>query len=145
LATWIGLALPRLLVRLPYGAATDPVESFAFEELAGDRRHEHYLWGNPAYALAFLTAQAFSEEGWEMEVASRLVIEDLPSHVYRDEDGEAQQQACAEVWLSESVAEAILDRGVMPILSYRNRNAARLLRWQSVSMPPKALAGIMTT
>ncbi|MDD5367224.1 MAG: type VI secretion system contractile sheath large subunit [Gallionellaceae bacterium] len=143
LAAWIGLALPRLLARLPYGAATDPVESFAFEEMAGDRRHEHYLWGNPAYALAFLAGQAFSEEGWEMDVAARLMIEDLPSHVYRDEDGEPKQQACAEVWLSEAVAEAILDRGVMPILSYRNRNAARLLRWQSVAMPPKALAGIM--
>lgn len=144
LAQWIGLALPRLLVRLPYGAATDPVESFAFEELAGDRRHEDYLWGNPAYALAYLAAQAYSEEGWEMDVGARLLIEDLPSHIYRDEDGEPKQQACAEVWLSEAIAEVILDRGVMPILSYRNRNAARLLRWQSVSSPPKALAGIMS-
>lgn len=142
LAVWIGLALPRLLVRLPYGAASDPIETFAFEEMAGDRRHEHYLWGNPAYALAFLAAQAYSEEGWEMDVGARLVIEDLPSHVYRNEDGEAEQQACAEVWLSETVAEAILDRGVMPILSYRNRNAARLLRWQSIALPPTALAGL---
>lgn len=142
-AEWIGLAMPRLLVRLPYGAGTDPIESFAFEEMAEDRRHEHYLWANPAYALAFLAGQVFSEEGWDMDVATRLVIEDLPSHVYCDAEGEPMQQPCAEVWLSESAAEAILAQGVMPILSYRNRNAARLLRWQSIASPPKALAALM--
>jgi type VI secretion system protein ImpC len=144
-AEWLGLALPRLLVRLPYGAAIDPIESFAFEEMAGDRRHEHYLWGNPAYALAFLAGQAYTEAGWDMMVADHLEIDDLPSHVYRDEDGEPRQQACAEAWLSEAVAEAILDRGVMPLLSYRNRNAARLLRWQSLALPAKALAGVLST
>jgi len=141
-AAWIGLALPRLLARLPYGAATDRIESFSFEEMADGRLHEHYLWGNPAYALAYLAGQAFSEEGRQADVTGRLLIEGLPSHVYRDADGEPAQQPGAEIWLSESAAEALLDCGLMPLLSYRNRDAARLLRWQSISSPSQGLAGL---
>lgn len=142
-AVWLGLAMPHLLVRLPYGSATDPVESFAFEELADGRTHAHYLWGNPVYALAMLVGQAFAEDGWQMAVSDRLEITSLPSHVYRDEEGEPRQQPCAEVWLSEAAAESLLDRGIMPLLSYRNRDAVRLLRWQSVAVPARALAGVL--
>jgi len=139
-ASYVGLALPRILVRLPYGAGIDPIESFAFEELPATREHEAYLWGNPAFALALLAAQAFQEEGWAMALEGHVDATGLPAHVYR-EDGEARQQPCAEVLLSESMGEAILMRGIMPLLSYRNRDAARLLRWQSVADPASPLQG----
>lgn len=139
-APWIGLALPGILARLPYGASTDPITSFAFEELPASRDHEAYLWGNPAFALALLAAQAFQDDGWNMDPDSRLDITDLPSHTYR-EDGETYQQPCAELLMSESAGTAVAQRGIMPLLSYRNRNAARLLRWQSMSDPPRPLQG----
>jgi type VI secretion system protein ImpC len=142
-APWIGLALPRVLARLPYGAKTDPIESFEFEELGASRDHEAYLWSNPAFALALLAGQAFQEDGWAMDLDSRLVIADLPSHTYQ-EDGEAKLQPCAEVLLSEPTAEIILAHGIMPLMSYRNRNAARLLRWQSLAKPAQALRGALT-
>ncbi len=66
--------------------------------------------------------------------------EELPAHTF-DEEGEAKMQACAEVYLSEQAAGKILDRGIMPLLSYRNRNAVRLAHLQSLSDPPTALAG----
>ncbi|MEO8751097.1 MAG: type VI secretion system contractile sheath large subunit [Casimicrobiaceae bacterium] len=136
----IGLALPRILARLPYGAASDPIESFAFEELPQVRDHEAYLWGNPAFALALLAGQAFEEDGWDLDLERHIDAAGLPTHIYR-EDGEAKQQPCAEVLISESAGEAILARGLMPLLSYRNRDAARLLRWQSVAEPAQALQG----
>ena len=140
-APWIGLALPRVLARLPYGAKSDPIESFEFEELGTSRDHEAYLWGNPAFALALLAGQAFQEDGWAMDLDRRLDVADLPSHAYREE-GEAKLQPCAEVLLSESAGEAILAHGIMPLMSYRNRNAARLLRWQSLADPAQALQGV---
>lgn len=140
LAPWVGLALPRILQRLPYGKATDPVAAFGFEEFAGERVHEHYLWGSAAFALALLAGRAFQEDGWEMMLDTQSDLDDLPSHVYR-EDGEPHQQPAAEVLMSEPAAQAALERGVMPFMSYRNRNAARLLRWQSIASPPVALAG----
>jgi type VI secretion system protein ImpC len=137
---WIGLALPRVLLRLPYGRQTDPIEAFAFEELPGARHHEAYLWGNPAFACALLIGQAFQDNGWELQPGDRLDLADLPAHSYT-EDGESRLKPCAEVLLSQRAAEAVLARGVMPLLSHRNANAVRLMRCQSLADPPTALAG----
>ncbi|WP_295387581.1 type VI secretion system contractile sheath large subunit [uncultured Thiodictyon sp.] len=138
-APWIGLAAPRILVRLPYGKDSDPIGAFAFEELAV-REHADYLWGSPALALALLAGQAFMESGWELDLETGRDLGDLPSHIYRDE-GAAQQQPCAEIAMGEAAGAAVLRAGVMPLLSYRNRNAARLLRWQSIADPARVLAG----
>jgi type VI secretion system protein ImpC len=140
-APWIGLALPRILARQPYGKGSDPITAFAFEELA-PRTHEGYLWGSPVFALALLAGRAFMEAGWNMDLTAGLDIGDLPSHSFRDAEGESQQQPCAEVAMSEPAGEAVLRLGAMAILSYRNRNAARLLRWQSIAEPPAPLQGL---
>ena len=66
--------------------------------------------------------------------------EDLPAHAYV-EDGEKRMQACAESHLSERAGQALLQRGLIPLLSYANRNAIRVMRLQSVAEPPRALAG----
>lgn len=138
-APWIGLSLPRILARLPYGQDSDPIGAFAFEEMAL-REHTAYLWGSPAFALALLVGQAFSEDGWDLDLETGRDLDDLPSHIYREE-GEAQQQPCAEIAMGEAAGAAVLLRGLMPLLSYRNRNAARLLRFQSIADPARVLAG----
>ena len=139
-APWIGLALPRVLLRLPYGRASDPVASFPFEELAPGREHESYLWGNGALACALLIGRAFQSRGWDMEPGDELELDDLPSHIY-DEGGEKCLQACAEAHLSERAAQAILNAGLMPLVSYKNRNAVRVPRFQSISSPAQPLSG----
>ncbi len=139
-ASWIGLAHPRILLRLPYGKDSDALDSFEFEELGQEREHESYLWGNPASACAMLIAAAYQTNGWTMEPGDYLDMEDLPAHTFEEED-ETRMMACAEVFLTERAAEAMLDRGLMPLISYRNRNAVRLMRFQSIAEPCKALAG----
>jgi type VI secretion system protein ImpC len=139
-AGWLGLALPRMLLRLPYGKQTDRIEHFNFEEADGQLDHEHYLWGNAAFGLALLLGQAFNAEGWDMEPGERLELDDLPAHTFR-RDGEAQMQACAETWLSDRAADAMLASGLMPLRSLRDRPAARFQRCQSLAQPPRALSG----
>jgi type VI secretion system ImpC/EvpB family protein len=139
-ARWLGLAMPRVLMRLPYGKSTDPTDRFAFEELKDARTHEHLLWGSPALACVLLLGRSFMEEGWDMEPGGQLEVDDLPAYT-RNEDGESRLQACAEAFLSERAAQAILDRGVMPFLSFRNRSAIRVMRLQSLASPPAPLAG----
>jgi type VI secretion system protein ImpC len=139
-AAWLGLALPRILLRLPYGKRSDAVEHFDFEELTPARDHEAYLWGNPAMACALLIGRTFLERGWEMEPGDERDVGDLPAHVY-EHDGEKRLQACAEAYLSERAGEAMLARGLMPFLSLNHQNAARLLRFQSLAEPAQALAG----
>ena len=140
IAPWIGLALPRFLLRLPYGKHAEPVEQLDFEELKPGHDHEAYLWGNPAFACALLLGMAFEARGGSMAPGDVLEIDDLPFHVY-EENGEKTAKACAEIYLTERAAEAMLNMGLMPLVSYRNRNAARVLRFQSIAEPAGALAG----
>jgi type VI secretion system protein ImpC len=140
-APWVGLALPRFLLRLPYGAKTDPVERFAFEEFSAAAGHEAYLWGNPALACAEVIARAFLADGPNLSIEGPQEIDDLPAHV-RDHDGERRLQPCAEFSLPIGVGQELLQRGLIPLLSYANRNAVRVVGVQSIADPPRALAGL---
>lgn len=139
-APWIGLVAPRLLLRLPYGKATDPIEQFAFEEQAGAPVHETLLWGAGSLALAQLAGQAFTEGGWELAPDHVTELADLPAYTFRRNE-EAELQPCAEAWLGERACQALLKRGLMPLLSHHQRAAVRLMRMQSIADPPCALAG----
>jgi type VI secretion system protein ImpC len=139
-ASAIGLALPRFLLRLPYGKKTDPIESFDFEEMPGSPLHQDYLWGNPAFACALLLAQSFNEYGWDMRSGVHAQIEGLPLHVY-EQDGESELKPCAEALLTEDAAERILENGLMPLVSVKERDAIRLMRFQSIADPLRPLAG----
>jgi type VI secretion system protein ImpC len=136
----LGLALPRFLLRSPYGKDADPVEQFAFEEMAGGSFHENYLWGNPAVACVYLLGRAFNHSGWDFHPGALQEIEGLPLHVFA-QDGDRQMQPCAEAWLTDRAAEAILRQGLMPLVSVRGRDAVRLPGFLSVASPAQLLAG----
>jgi type VI secretion system protein ImpC len=136
-ADFIGLALPRFLLRLPYGEHTSPLETFEFEEFSGLPDHEGYLWGNPAFAVALLMAQSFGEAG--RVVGSVAQLDGLPLHIYKA-DGEAVSQPCAEVLLTEDEVECILESGIIPLVSYKGRDSVRIARFQSIACPLRELA-----
>jgi type VI secretion system protein ImpC len=143
-AAWLGLAMPRFLLRLPYGKQTDPVERFAFQELHSPPAHENYLWGNSALLCALLLAQSFSEASWEMRPGMHQEVDGLPLHVFK-RDGESVAKPCAEALLTEPAVERMLDLGVMPLVSPVSRDAARVVRFQSLASPPAPLAGPWAT
>jgi len=136
----IGLALPRFVLRLPYGKKTSSLESFDFEEFTESAGHEDYLWGNPAFVLALLLAQSFSGSGWEMRVGDVAELSGLPLHISR-KDGNPEMKPCAEVLLTEDAVEQIVNSGLMSLVSFKNRDAVRVARFQSIADPPAALAG----
>jgi type VI secretion system protein ImpC len=139
-ASYLGLALPRFLLRLPYGADTDPTEQFNFEEMPAEPHHDYYLWGNPSFACVCLLAQAFSHYGWDLRPGAIQYIEGLPLHIYK-EHGETRVKPCAEVALTERAVESIIEKGIMPLLSFKNQDKVRLARFQSLANPPTNLIG----
>lgn len=139
-ASSVGLALPQFLLRLPYGKDTDPIEQFDFEETTGAHAHDDYLWGNPSFACVYLLAQAFSAAGWDMRAGDFQEIDGLPLHVF-EKDGESQAKPCAEVLLSLRAAEAILNKGLMPLLTMKGTDTIRLAMFQSIADPPTPLVG----
>lgn len=139
-ASWLGLGLPRFLLRLPYGKDTVPIERFPFEEMPGRPEHQFYLWGNPAVACAYLLGASFAKAGWNFRPGLEREIGDLPLHVFHA-DGAARTQPCAEILMSEKSLEELLDSGLMPLASERNRDIIRLVRFQSIADPPAPLSG----
>ena len=139
-ARFVGLTLPRFLLRLPYGRDTEPVELFQFEEILDPSAHENYLWGNTAFACVLLLAESFAEQGWELRPGTLSEISGLPVYVYAVE-GEPRTLPCAEVLLTETAAGKMMEEGFMPLASLKDQPAVRLVRFQSIADPVSALAG----
>ncbi len=125
-ARYLGLAAPRFLLRLPYGRQTDPAERFEFEEVEGELAHEQYLWGNPVFVCLVRLAGAGDSTG-------------LPLHVF-ERDGEKRIKPCAETLLPSGVIEAMLERGIMPVVALSGRDSVRVARLQSIAEPAAPLA-----
>jgi len=138
-APWIGLAAPRVLLRLPYGKRSDPCSAFAFEEFPGTPEHSQFLWGAGSLAISLLLGRAFTQRGWAFEPGDEREIGDLPAYHFM-RDGEGEMQACAESYLGDQAGQALLEAGLMPVLSHKNRNAVTVMRFQSIAEPAQPLA-----
>jgi type VI secretion system protein ImpC len=134
----VGLALPGMLLRLPYGKKGEPVERFDFEE---QPQAEEYLWGSAALACATLIGKSFGEAGgWDFSPGDINSLDELPVPV-AERDGELVQIPSAEAWLSEPKVDAIIREGFMPLVPEIGRGSVRLPRFQSIASPAAPLAG----
>ncbi len=131
-AAAIGLAVPRVMMRLPYGARTEPLDRFDFEEIPGEPSPGDYLWGSPAVVCACMLAQAYSERSWGFTPGAVNEIGSLPLHVYKH-DGESKMTPCAEGWLSDGDAEDLVAAGIIPVMSIRGRDAVRVEQFVALS------------
>ena len=138
-AQWVALAAPRVLLRRPYGAKSDPVEAFAFEELTGPPEPRELLWGSSSLALAILIGRAFTASGWDMTPGDERELGDLPAYSFV-RDGEREMQPCGERFLTERDIDTLAKSGLVPIASRRDRNGVVAVRFQSVADPPAPLA-----
>jgi type VI secretion system protein ImpC len=137
-AAYLGLLMPRFLLRQPYGAGSDPIEAFPFEEMLSQPEHESYLWGSSAVLCGYLLADAFATEGCEPDPWLGGEIIGLPMHTFTA-DGETHVKPCAEAWLSDKAADVILNLGIMPVTSIRGRNAVEVKALRAFALPPKPL------
>lgn len=128
-AAFIGLCYPRILLRLPYGKKREPVDAFAFEEFDDAPNHEQLLWGNSAFGFARLLVR--QQSGYQGDGAND--IEGLPALVCLKED-EQHLYACGEWFLSEQKMNKLLTAGIMPFISFHNRNGVRLIASQSLEL-----------
>ncbi len=140
-AEYICLLAPRIVGRQPYGAGSDPIERFQFEEIPAPYEHGRYLWLNPAYAFVALVHGALvSNElpvsgpvGNRTRPLADITLESLPVHTFPTDDGKAMK-ACAESFLTEKVVEALSDQGIAALASIRNTDRARIWRGRSIKM-----------
>lgn len=135
---YVGLAMPRFLGRLPYGAKTDPVEAFAFEEDTDGSDHSKYGWVNAAYGMAVNINRSFKEYGWCSRirgVESGGAVQNLPSHTFPTDDGGIDQKCPTEIAISDRREAELAKNGMMPLIHRKNTDVAAFIGAQSLHKP----------
>ena len=123
-AAHVGLALPRFLLRLPYGRDTRPIDSFPFEEMPAEPVHAHYLWGPASLAcLPLLVNEPIKDE---------LELDDLPLHTYKA-DSAWKMTPAAELWMTEAEVSALVELGLMPLVSDQDTGRVRLSGFRAIN------------
>jgi type VI secretion system protein ImpC len=139
-ARYTALCLPRVLARLPYGAKTEPVEEFAFEEQTDGHAGEKYAWMNAAYAMAANINRAFKEYGWTVRirgVASGGEVENLPTHIFPTDDGDVDMKCPTEIAIGDRREAELSKLGLLPLIHRKNTDKAAFIGAQSLYKPKK--------
>jgi type VI secretion system protein ImpC len=135
---YIGFAMPRFLARLPYGAKTDPVEEFDFEEDAEGADHQKYTWANSAYAMATNINKSFKLYGWCSRIRgieSGGSVEGLPTHTFPSDDGGVDMKCPTEIAISDRREAELANNGFMPLIHKKNSDFAAFIGAQSLQKP----------
>jgi type VI secretion system protein ImpC len=135
---YVGLAMPRFLSRMPYGAKTNPVEEFEFEEDTSGADSSKYTWANSAYAMAVNINRAFKLYGWCSRirgVESGGAVEGLPVHTFPSDDGGVDMKCPTEIAISDRREAELAKNGFMPLIHRKNSDIAAFIGAQSLNKP----------
>ncbi len=135
---YLALAMPRFLGRHPYGAKTDPVEEFAFEEDTEGADSGKYAWVNAAYGMATNITKSFKQYGWCTRirgVESGGAVENLPTHTFPSDDGGVDMKCPTEIAISDRRESELANNGLMPLVHRKNSDLAAFIGAQSLHKP----------
>lgn len=128
-ARYIGLTMPRVLARLPYGAETVPVKGFDYEEdVAAD--HNKYTWMNAAFAMGVNINRSHKLYGWGTQirgVESGGTVTNLPVHTFPTDDGSVAMKCPTEIAIDDRREAELAKLGLMPILHRKNTDLAAFI------------------
>ncbi len=136
-ARYIGLTMPRVLGRLPYGPDTAPVRSFNYIEQVKGPDHDRYLWTNASFAFAANMVKSFIKNGWCVQIRGPQAggaVTDLPIHLYDLGTGN-QVKIPSEVMIPETREFEFANLGFIPLSYYKNRDYACFFSANSVQKP----------
>ncbi|WP_312582292.1 type VI secretion system contractile sheath large subunit [Atlantibacter hermannii] len=134
---YIGLTMPRVLGRLPYGPDTVPVRSFNYIEEVKGPDHEKYLWTNASFAFAANMVRSFINNGWCVQIRGPQAggaVQDLPIHLYDLGTGN-QVKIPSEVMIPETREFEFANLGFIPLSYYKNRDYACFFSANSTQKP----------
>jgi type VI secretion system protein ImpC len=135
---YVGLCVPHILMRLPYGRDTKPVDGFNYEEAVDGTDHSKYLWGNAAYALGTRLTTAFAMHGWCAAirgVEGGGLVEGLPAHNFRTDEGDIALKCPTEIAITDRREKELADLGFVPLVHCKNTDYAAFFSIQSAQKP----------
>lgn len=134
---YLALTMPRFLGRPTYGAKTEPVEEFDFEEETGGE-HDSHLWVNAAYAMGVRITEAFSTWGWCTRirgVESGGTVESLPTAMFPTDDGGVDMKCPTEIAISDRREAELSQSGLMAMIHRKNTDQATFIGAQTAHRP----------
>ena len=137
---YVALTLPHILMRLPYGKETVPVEAFHFEEDVDGTDHSKYLWANAAYALGTRITDAFARHGWCVAirgVEGGGLVEGLPAHTFQTDEGDVALKCPTEIAITDRREKELSDLGLVPLVHCKGTDYAAFFGTQSCQKPKK--------
>ena len=135
---YLGLCMPRFLSRLPYGAKTNPVDEFDFEEDVVGPDASQYTWSNSAYAMGMNINKAFADYGWCTRirgVESGGLVEGLPCHTFLSDGGGMEMKCPTEIAISDRREAELAKGGFIPLLHRKHTDNAVFMGAQSFNRP----------
>ena len=135
---YLGLCMPRFLARAPYGAKTNPVEEFDFEEDTAGADHARYSWANAAYAMATNINRSYKLYGWGSRIRgieSGGAVENLPLHTFPSDDGGVDQKCPTEIAISDRREAELSKAGLLSLIHRKNSDFAAFIGAQSLHKP----------
>jgi type VI secretion system protein ImpC len=135
---YVALTCPRVLMRLPYGKDTSPVDGFNYEEAVDGTEHSKYLWGNAAFALAAKMTQAFATYGWCVAirgVEGGGLVDGLPSHTFRTDEGDVALKCPTEIAITDRREKELADQGLVSLVHCKGTDKAAFFSIQSCNKP----------
>ncbi|MGD8568703.1 MAG: type VI secretion system contractile sheath large subunit [Gammaproteobacteria bacterium] len=144
---FVSLVMPRVLARLPYGAATKPIEAFDYEEADMDsagrhteKAHDEYCWMNAAYTMGSVLTRSFAEHGWCTSIRGAEnggKVQGLPSHIFISDDGDTDQKCPTEIGITDRREAELSKLGFLPLCHYKNTDYAVFFGGQTAQKPKK--------
>ncbi|MEI9893467.1 MAG: type VI secretion system contractile sheath large subunit [Chthoniobacter sp.] len=132
---YLGLACPRFLLRLPYGAKTEPIDAFDFEEFTAKTGLRGMLWGNPAVIAGLLLGETFARQGAKMQLGSVLSVGDMPFHYFTDNEGDQVALPCTERLIVARLSTLLSTQALIPLVCMKGAPEVRLGGFGSVAGP----------
>jgi type VI secretion system protein ImpC len=135
---YVTLLLPHILLRLPYGPDTVPVEGFNFQEDVDGRDHKKYLWGNPAWALGQRITNAFALYGWCAAirgVEGGGIVEGLPTHTFKTDEGDIALKCPTEIAITDRREKELDSLGFIGLIHCKGTDYAAFFGGQTTQKP----------
>lgn len=135
---YVVMTLPRMLMRLPYGPETVPVEEFLFEENCSGDAHSNYLWGSAAWALSERIVAAYAEYGWCAAirgVEGGGKVDNLPMHFYKSMSGDVVAKCPTETAITDRREKELSDLGFVPLCYAKGSDYAVFFGGQTAHRP----------
>lgn len=135
---YVALVLPHILLRLPYGPKTVPVEGVNYVEDVDGTDHSKYLWGNAAWALAQRITNAFALYSWMAAirgVEGGGKVEGLPVHTFKTDEGDIAIKCPTEIAITDRREKELNDLGFITLVHCKNTDYAAFFGGQTTNKP----------